>query len=58
MLMVIHYMLLETKKIMNLPKEVSDELFYWFANNQMEVNPEKCHLLTSISDEVSICADN
>ena len=31
-------------------KEVSDELFYWFTNNQMKANPDKCHLLTSSSD--------
>ena len=38
-------------------KKASDELFYWFANNQIKENPDKCHLLTSSSDKVSICLD-
>ena len=38
-------------------KKASDELFYWFRNNQINENPEKCHLLTSSSDKVSICLD-
>ena len=33
-------------------------LFYWFVNNQMKANPDKCHLLTSSSDKVSTCVDN
>ena len=33
------------KEAINYLKEASDELFYWFANNQMKVNPDKCHLL-------------
>ena len=39
-------------------KEASDELFYWFANNHMKANPDKCYLLTSSSDKVIICVDN
>ena len=46
------------KKAINSLKEASDELFYWFANNQMRANPDKCHLLTSSRDKVSICVDN
>ena len=46
------------KEAINSLKEASDELFYWFANNQMKANPDKCHLLTSSSDKVSICVDN
>ena len=46
------------KEAINSLKEVSDELFYWFANNQMKANPDKCHLLTSSSDKISICVDN
>ena len=46
------------KETINSLKEASDELFYWFANNQMKANPDKCHLLTSSSDKVSICVDN
>ena len=46
------------KEPFNSLKEASDELFYWFPNNQMEANPGKCHLLTSSSDKVSICVYN
>ena len=37
-------------------KEASNELFGWFANNQMNVNPSKCHLITISIVEVSISA--
>ena len=37
---------------------LSDELFYWFADNQMKANLNWCHLLTSSSDKLSICVDN
>ena len=46
------------KEAINSLKETSDELFYRFANNQMKANPDKCHLLTSNSDKVSICVEN
>ena len=46
------------KKAINSLKEASDKLSYWIANNQMKANPDKCHLLTSSSDKVSICVDN
>ena len=46
------------KEAMNSLKEASDSLFYWSANNQMKANPDKCHLLTSSNDKVSICVDN
>ena len=46
------------KEIINSLKEASDKIFYWFADNQMKANPDKCHLLTSSSGEVSICVDN
>ena len=46
------------KQVNNYLKEASDELFYWFADNQMKANPDKCHSLTSSSDRVSICVDN
>ena len=39
-------------------KEASDKLLCWFANNQMKANPDKCHLITSSSYEVSICVKN
>ena len=43
------------KKAINSLKEASDKLSYWFANSQMKANPDKCHLLTSSSDN---CVDN
>ena len=46
------------KKVINSLKEASHELFYWYAGNQIRANPDKCHLLTSSSDEMSICVDN
>ena len=39
-------------------KEASDELFCWFANNQVKANPGKCHWITSGCDEVSIYVEN
>ena len=38
------------KEVINSLKEPSDELFYWFEDNQMKANPGKFHLLTSSSD--------
>ena len=46
------------KEVINSLKEASDESFYWFTDNQMKANPNKCHLLRSSSDEMSICVDN
>ena len=46
------------KEVVNSLKEASDELFYWFAYNQMKANPDKCHLVTSSSDKLSIYVDN
>ena len=46
------------KEVFKSLKEESDELFYWFADLQMKANHDKCHLLKSSSDEVSICAGN
>ena len=46
------------KEVISSLKEPSDELFYWFADNQMKANPGKFHLLASSSDKISICVDN
>ena len=46
------------KMVINSLKEASDELCYWFADNQMKANPDKCNLWASSSDKVSICVDN
>ena len=45
------------KEAFNSLKEATGESFYWFCNNQMKRNRDKCHLLTSSSDKVSICED-
>ena len=37
---------------------VTQKLFTWFANNQMKVNHEKCHLLLSTQDEENIQIGN
>lgn len=39
-------------------KEASYKLFCWFAFNQMKANPDKWHLITGSSYDVSICAKN
>ena len=46
------------KVVINSSKEASDELFFWFADNQMKANSDKRHSLTSSSDKVSICVGN
>ena len=46
------------KEVITSLKAVSGEIFYWFADNQMKENPDRCHLLTSSSDKVSIYVDN
>ena len=46
------------KEVINSLKEASDELFYWFADNQIKANPDKYHLFTNSSDEVSVCMEN
>ena len=33
---------------------ISQKLFTWFANNQMKVSHDKCHLLLSIQEEANI----
>ena len=32
------------KQVINSLKEARDELFYWFAGNQIKANLDKCHL--------------
>ena len=57
--MVIHHYVIGNgvKEAFNSLKEATSEWFYWFSNNQMKGNRDKCHLLTSSSDKVSICED-
>ena len=37
---------------------ISQKLFTWFANNQMKVNRDKCHLLLSTQEEANIQINN
>ena len=46
------------KEFINSLNEASDKLFNWFGNKQIKANPAECHLLTSSSDEMSVCVDN
>ena len=39
-------------------EEASQELFKWFDNKLMKNNPEKCHLLVSTNDNVTIRIGN
>ena len=39
-------------------KNAADDLFFWFASNQMKANPDECHLIASCDNEVMICASN
>ena len=36
-------------EVINSLKEEPDELLYWFANNQMKSNPDKCRLLSRVT---------
>ena len=39
-------------------EEASNILFKWFSNNYMVANADKCHLLTSTSEEVGVKIEN
>ena len=45
------------KEVINYLKETLDELFYWLVDNRMKANPDKCNLLSSSSDKISIYVD-
>ena len=46
------------KEVISSLKEVLDGLSYWFADNQMIANADRCHLLTSSCGKLSIYVDN
>ena len=46
------------RQAINSSKKASNEVFYWFLDNQMKANPGKYHLLTSSRDVMSICLHN
>ena len=40
--------------VLNSLEKASLKLFDWFSNNQMQANPDKCHLLTSATASIAI----
>ena len=46
------------KKTLQKAEEASNILPKWFSNNYMVANADKCHLLTSASEKVSIKIEN
>ena len=40
------------KEAINSLEETSYELFYWFANNQMKANPDKCTANIRLGEDV------
>ena len=51
-------MLYVIKQVIESFKEISDELFCFFVNNQITANSDKCKSIASNSHEGSICTDN
>ena len=48
----------DAKEVIESLKNALDELFCWFAGNQMKANADKCHLVASCNNELSICVKN
>ena len=46
------------EKTLQKVEKASNTLFKWFYNNYMLANADKCHLLTSTSEEVSVKIEN
>ena len=46
------------EKTLQKVEKVSNTLFKWFSNNYGVANADKCHLLTSTSEEVSVKIEN
>ena len=40
-----------TKEVIEALENSSKEIVHWFSNNQTKANADKCHLLTSSSEE-------
>ena len=43
---------------MKTPEKVGKTLFEWFSNNILKTNAEKCYLVLSIYDPLSVNIDN
>ena len=46
------------EKTLQKVEKASNTLFKWFSNNYMIANADKCHLLTSTSEKVSVKIEN
>ena len=46
------------EKTLQKVEKASNTLFKWCCNNYMVANADKCHLLTSTSEEVSVKIEN
>ena len=59
MLMTTHHTQREiVLKTLQKVGKASNTLFKWFSNNYMAANADKCHVLTSTSEEVSVKVEN
>ena len=47
-----------SKKTLKKVEEASNALLKWFSNNYMVANADKCHLITSTSEEMSVKIEN
>lgn len=58
--MTTHHMLQVTeliKDVVNLLENDPIKLFKWFSDSQMKANKDKCHLLVSVSKNITVNAD-
>ena len=46
-----------TEGVINSLENISIKLFKWFADNQMKANKDKCHLLISDGENITINVD-
>ena len=60
MLIITHHTQRESvlKKTLQKVEKASNTLFKWFSSNYMVANADKCHLLISTSEEVSVKIEN
>ena len=44
----------DAKEAIGSLKNVSGDIFRWFASNPMKRHPDKCHLIASCDNEISL----
>ena len=54
---ILLYMIADNVDLITYLEQASNGLFEWFKNNLLESNADKCHLLVSANDRVSMNAD-